>query len=154
MFLKITNILSYIAYFALSFMMFYTTADVIGRTIGFPLPGSYEISGICLAILIAFSMPMVSQEKGHVNIDLLLMKLSEKKRKLINTITRLLCFIVFILLSYILLKIGNELKLTGEVSPTIQVPFYFIVYGVSICCLIESFSYIFDIIKIWKGNMS
>jgi len=44
-------------------------------------------------------------------------------------------------------------KIRG-VSPTLQIPFYPIVYGVGICCLLQSLVLLGDIAKLFRGNMN
>ena len=56
---------------------------------------------------------------------------------------------IFIAIGYNLFSVANEFRMSGEVTPTIQLPFYPVAYGVGVCCFLECFVFIFDIIKVW-----
>ncbi len=137
---------------ALSFMMFLTVADVVGRAGGHPLIGTYEIVALCLALVIGFPIPKVSIERKHVYMEFLLERLPPKGKAVMNTVTRLLCLGLFVLIGYNLFSIGNEFHLSGEVSSTIRIPFFPVAYGVGVCCFLECLVFMYDIVKIWRGD--
>ncbi len=150
--LGVNKVLSYIGGAALTFMMFLTVADVILRAGGRPILGTYEIVAFSLAIVIGFTIPKVSLDRGHVYMEIVLDKVSKRNKAILNTFTRLLCLILFAIIGYNLFLIGNELITSGEVSSTLKLPFYPIAYGVGVCCFIECFVFIFDIVRIWRGE--
>ncbi|MGZ3537542.1 MAG: TRAP transporter small permease [Thermodesulfobacteriota bacterium] len=150
--LRVSKILSYIGAVALTFMMLLTVADVILRAGGRPILGTYEIVAFSLAIVIGFTIPQVSLDRGHVLMEIVLDKVSKRSKTILNTFTRLLCIILFVIIGYNLFSVGNELITSGEVSSTLKLPFYPIAYGVGVCCFIECFVFIFDIIREWRGE--
>jgi len=150
--LRVSKILSYIGGAALTFMMLLTVADVILRAGGRPILGTYEIVSFSLAIVIGFTIPQVSLDRGHVFMEIVLDKVSERAKAILNTFTRILCIILFAVIGYNLFLVGNELVTSGEVSSTLKLPFYPIAYGVGVCCFIECFVFIFDIIREWRGE--
>jgi len=149
---KLGKILSYIGGIALTFMMFLTVADVLLRAGGHPILGTYELVSLSLAIVIGFSIPKVSLDRGHVYMEILLEKLSKRDRAIMNTFTRLLGIILFAIIAYNLMLIGKEFHASGEVSSTLKLPFFPISYFVGICCFIECFVFLFDIVKVWRGQ--
>jgi len=150
--LRVSKILSYIGGAALTFMMLLTVADVILRAGGRPILGTYEIVAFSLAIVIGFTIPQVSLDRGHVYMEIVLDKVSERAKATLNTFTRILCIILFAIVGYNLFLVGNELVTSGEVSSTLKLPFYPIAYGVGVCCFIECFVFIFDIVGVWRGK--
>ncbi len=150
--LGVNKILSYIGGAALTFMMLITVADVILRAGGRPILGTYEIVAFSLAIVVGFTIPKVSLDRGHVYMEIVLDKVSKRNKAILNTFTRVLCLILFAIVGYNLFLIGNELITSGEVSSTLKLPFYPIAYGVGVCCFIECFVFIFDIVRIWRGE--
>ncbi|MGZ3494786.1 MAG: TRAP transporter small permease [Thermodesulfobacteriota bacterium] len=150
--LRVSKILSYIGAVALTFMMLLTVADVILRAGGRPILGTYEIVAFSLAIVIGFTIPQVSLDRGHVLMEIVLDKVSKRSKTILNTFTRLLCIILFAIVGYNLFLIGNELITSGEVSSTLKLPFYPIAYGVGVCSFIECFVFIFDIVREWRGE--
>jgi len=150
--LKISKILSYIGAAALTFMMLLTVADVFMRAGGRPILGTYELVALSLAIVIGFTIPKVSLDRGHVYMEIVLDKLSKRNKAVLNTFTRIMCLILFTIVGYNLFLIGSEFHTSGEVSSTLKLPFFPIPYFVGVCCFVECFVFIFDIIRIWRGE--
>ena len=149
---KVSKILNYVGMAALTFMMFLTVTDVLLRAGGHPLVGTYEVVSISLALVIGFGIPKVSLDRAHVYMEIVLEKLGPQGKAVMNTFTRILCIILFLLIGYNLFSIGNEFHTSGEVSPTIKLPFFPVAYGVGICCFMECLVFVFDIVKIWRGQ--
>jgi len=150
--LRVSKILSHVGGAALTFMMFLTVADVLMRAVGRPILGTYELVSLSLAIVIGFTIPKVSLDRGHVYMEILLEKLSKRDKAIMNTFTRMLGLILFAIIGYNLFLIGNEFRTSGEVSSTLKLPFFPISYFVGVCCFIECFVFMFDIAKIWRGK--
>jgi len=148
----VSKLLNIIAGIAVTVMMLLTVADVLLRAGGHPIIGTYEIVALLLALVIGFGIPQVSLDRGHVYMDFLLEKLSKRGKKVMNTITRLFCIILFLPLGYNLFNVGARFHASGEVSATIKIPFYPVAYGVAVCCLLECCVFIFDIVRIWRGQ--
>ena len=148
----VSKLLNIIAGIAVTVMMLLTVADVLLRAGGHPIIGTYEIVSLLLALVIGFGIPQVSLDRGHVYMDFLLEKLSKRGKKVMNTITRLFCIIFFLPLGYNLFNVGARFHASGEVSATIKIPFYPVVYGVAVCCLLECCVFIFDIVRVWRGE--
>lgn len=148
----VSKVLNSIAGIAVTFMMLLTVADVFLRAGGHPIIGTFEIVALLLGLVIGFGIPQVSLDRGHVYMEFLLEKLSQRGRNLMNTFTRVLCLILFGFIGYNLFNVGARFHASGEVSPTIQIPFYPVAYGVAVCCLLECCVFFFDILKIWKGE--
>jgi TRAP-type C4-dicarboxylate transport system permease small subunit len=146
------KVLNVIGGSALTFMMFLTVADVIMRAFGRPILGTYEIVGLSLALVIGFGIPKVSMDRGHVYMEFVVDKLPKNWKVMMHTFTRVLCIILFIIIGYNLFSVGNEFHTSGEVSPTLKLPFFPVAYGVGVCCFIECLVFVNDIIKIWRGQ--
>ena len=146
------KVLNVIGGSALTFMMFLTVADVIMRAFGRPILGTYEIVGLSLALVIGFGIPKVSMDRGHVYMEFVVDKLPKNWKSIMHTFTRILCIILFIIIGYNLFSVGNEFHTSGEVSPTLKLPFFPVAYGVGVCCFIECLVFVNDIIKIWRGQ--
>ena len=148
----ISSLLNTIAGIAVTFMMLLTVADVLLRAGGRPIIGTFEVVSLLLALVIGFGIPQVSLDRGHVSMDFLLEKLSKKGRRVMNTFTRVLCLALFAFLGCNLFNVGARFHASGEVSATIKIPFYPVAYGVAVCCLLECCVFIFEIVRIWRGE--
>ena len=148
----VSKVLNSIAGVAVTIMMLLTVADVLLRAGGHPIIGTFEIVALLLALVIGFGIPQVSLDKGHVSMEVLLEKLSRKGKRVMNTFTRILCLGLFAFIGINLFNVGARFHASGEVSATIKIPFYPVAYGVAICCLLECCVFIFDIVRIWRGD--
>lgn len=149
---SLSRVLNTIAGIAVTVMMLMTVADVLLRAGGHPIIGTFEIVALLLALVIGFGIPQVSLDRGHVYMDFLTDRLSQKGKNVMNTFTRILCLLLFAFIGFNLFKVGARFHISGEVSPTIKIPFYPVAYGVAVCCLIECCVFLFDIVRIWRGN--
>jgi len=148
----VSKLLNIIAGISVTVMMLMTVADVLLRAGGHPIIGTYEIVALLMAVVIGFGIPQVSLDRGHVYMEFLLQKFSERVKNVVNSMTRVLCLILFAFIGVNLFSVGAGFRASGEVSPTIQLPFYPVAYAVGVCCLLECCVFIFDIVRIWRGQ--
>lgn len=149
---RLSRWLAVVAGAALTFMMLLTVADVTMRAMGRPIMGSYEVVSLTLGLVIGFAIPLVTLNKQHVYMDLLVNSLPGRGRTAIITLTRIMNIVLFVLIGYALFLIGNEFRTSGEVSPTIKLPFYPMAYGIGICCFIQCFVFLYQILESWRGS--
>jgi TRAP-type C4-dicarboxylate transport system permease small subunit len=148
----ISKLLNTIAGIAVTFMILLTVADVLLRAGGHPIIGTFEVVALSLALVIGFAIPQVSLDRGHVAMDFLLVKLPKTGQNVMNTFTRVLSLTFFAFIGYNLFNLGARFHASGEVSPTIKIPFYPVPYGIGVCCLLECFVFLFDIVRIWRHD--
>jgi TRAP-type C4-dicarboxylate transport system permease small subunit len=141
-----------VAQVALTFMMFLTVADVILRYFRRPIVGTYELVAFSGAVVIGFALPLTSWVRGHVDVDIITSKFSQKGRNLINIVTRFLAMGIFYLIGWSLIKYALDLREAKEVSMTLQMPFYPVAYGLGICVLAQCLVLLCDLVKILKGT--
>lgn len=148
----LSRILNTVAGISLTFLMLLTIADVILRSFRRPVVGTYELVAFAGAVVIGFSMPLTSWMRGHIYVDFLILKFSQKTRNIVNITTRCLVIVLFFLIGWNLIKYGIDLQKSGEVSLTLQLPFYPVAYGLGICCFIQCLVLLCDIVKIAGGK--
>ena len=68
-----------------------TVIDVSGRYIRLPLPGTLEISTLCLALSVALTLAHTQALKGNTDVDVLYNYLPPKVKKVTNVFTSFLC---------------------------------------------------------------
>jgi len=149
---QLSRFFNVIAGISITFIVFLTVTDVILRTFRRPIVGTYELVAFSGAIVIGFSLPFTSWLRGHIFVDFLILKFSKKVRNIFNIATRCLVIALFLLIGWNLLKYGMDLQKSGEVSLTLQMPFYPVAYGVGICCFIQCLVMGCDIVKIFGGK--
>jgi TRAP-type C4-dicarboxylate transport system permease small subunit len=144
--------MNYIACFALTVMMALIVIDVLLRAANYPFVGTFEIVSLLMGVVVGFGIPQVSLDRGHVYMEFLVEKFSKKNKNLMNTLTRILCLFLFICIGYNMINIGARFHASGEVSPTIKLPFYPLAYSIAVCCFVECCVFISDIVRIWRGE--
>jgi len=117
-----------------------------------PIAGTYELVAFSGAMVIGFSVPFTSWLRGHIYVDFFIFRFSQKIRNAFNIVTRCMGIFLFLMIGWNLFKYGMDLQRSGEVSLTLQVPFYPVAYGVGICCLIQCLVLLCDILKIFEGK--
>ena len=136
-----------VAGIALIGVMLLIGTDIVGRIFGCPVPGTYEIVSLAGGLIIGLALPATSRAKGHVSTDLLTGKLSEKARTFLAAMTRLVGIVVFLLAGYGMVMMGVRLKVSGEVTAVLALPFYYVAYAIGGAFLIQTlilFTEIFD----------
>jgi len=145
---KISKFLYAVSGVVLVWMMLLTGADVVLRAFGRPITGAYELVAFSGAVVIGFGLPYTSWTRGNVYMMFLIEKLPKQSRDIANVFTRLVGIALFAVIAYNLVVVGMDLRGTGEMSPTLQLPFYPVAYGVGICCFMLCLMLLCDIIKI------
>ena len=136
----------------LTLLMGITVTDVILRSFGRPLLGTFELVAFLGAAVIGFSLPFTSWVRGHIYVDFFIMKLPSKARNTFHLLTRCMGLGLFLLIGWNLIKMGADLSRSGEVSPTLQIPFHPVVYGVGAACFLQSLVLFSDIVKVFRGQ--
>jgi TRAP-type C4-dicarboxylate transport system permease small subunit len=144
----ISRFMNAIAAVGLTFIMLLTTVDVILRLFKSPIVGTYELVAFTGGIIIGFAVPMTSWMRAHVYVDFLVEKLPKSRRNIANIFTRLLGIVFFGIAGANLFKHGYYLYSTHEVTPTLQLPFYPVVFGIGIAFVLQCLVMIGDIVKI------
>jgi TRAP-type C4-dicarboxylate transport system permease small subunit len=133
-------------------MMGITVTDVILRSWGRPLLGTFELVALMGAIVVGFSVPFTSWVRGHIYVDFFLSRLPGQGRKGVQIFTRLLSLGLFAMIAWNLIKMGTDLQRSGEVSLTLQMPFFPIVYAIGACCFVQCLVLVADIVKILENR--
>ena len=149
---KLSRLMNVIAYIALTFIMLLTVSDVVLRSFKHPIIGTFEIVGMVGAIVIGFGIPLTSWVRGLVYVDFFVNKLPAWGKNFTNILTRAICIIIFVVIGYNLCSYATDLLVSGEVTPTRQIPFYPVVYGLGIACFVQCLVLIADIIKVIGDN--
>jgi TRAP-type C4-dicarboxylate transport system permease small subunit len=136
----------WIAGAALTAMMFLTVADVFLRFFKHPIVGTYEVVSLLGAVVIGFAIPQTTIERGHVLMDFITGRLPFGGRRFFHLITRMFAISTFYIIGWNLYKLGNDLRLNGQVSLTLKIPEYPVAYGIAVCCLFECLVLFSDLI--------
>jgi TRAP-type C4-dicarboxylate transport system permease small subunit len=151
----------YISGLAIVLMMVITTTDVCLRfcvtlykifqweflsTLK-PIPGSYDLVALFGSVAAALAMAHTTVESGHVAVSLLVRLLAERTRTLLKLATDILSGFFFAILAWRCFLYARDLKQSGEVSMTMQLPFHPFVYLLAVSALAVTLVFLTAIIK-------
>jgi TRAP-type C4-dicarboxylate transport system permease small subunit len=114
-----------------------------------PLAGTYDLVSLMGAVIAAFAMPYTMVMKGHVAVDLVVRKLSGKKKLAIETVTHVVGILLFLIMVWQCFVLASDMKAAGEVTPTMHLPFYPIVYCMAVCFFVLCLAILVDLLNIW-----
>jgi len=142
---------------ALVGMMLLTSADVILRSLGKPILGCYELVGFLGAVAITLPLAQTTIERAHVAVQLLVIRMSVMGRKIVFIVTSIMSLFLFSMVAFEAVRYGNDMRLSGEVSMTLRMPFWPILYAIGLCaaivgviCIIDSLLTIANRMKPWQ----
>jgi TRAP-type C4-dicarboxylate transport system permease small subunit len=148
----VSRLFNIVAGVSLTFLMLLTITDVILRGFNMPIAGTYEVVALAGAVVIGFSMPRTALMRAHIYVDFLIARFPKAVRNCVNITTRCLVILLFLIIGWNLLQYGSDLQKSGEVSLTLQLPFYPVAYGVGICCFVQCLVTVSDLAKILGGT--
>ena len=160
---RLIQYMYYVAGGAIVLMMLLTCVDVFLRLVvtiygkyrwpilaGIqPTPGTYELVCFLGASAAAFAMAHTTLEAGHVAVSLIVQLLSEKLQAGFKIVTSSLSFMLFALISWHSVVYARKLAQSGEVSMTLQLPYYPFVYGLAFAAFAVCLVLAMTIINEW-----
>jgi TRAP-type C4-dicarboxylate transport system permease small subunit len=85
-----------------------------------------------------------------MGIDLLYVKFPKNIKKMNNIILSLISSLFFSITAWECYLYGNELKKTGEVSATLEISTYYIVYAISFACAVLALTLLVQFLNLFK----
>jgi TRAP-type C4-dicarboxylate transport system permease small subunit len=140
--------------FCLTAMMLITCVDVVGRFFNTPILGAVEFVGFFFTLTTAFALPYTHQMDAHIGVELVVTMLPQKHQELLRLITTLTSFLLFCLVTWRMTIYADTIHQSGEVSMTLKLPEYLIIYVVALCFLVFSLILIQDVLKLIKKSKS
>lgn len=128
-------------------MIAITCLDVILRRLGSSIPGAYDLVRLAGGVTIAASLPLTTAVKGHVAIEYFFHRLAKKGRIIVDSLMRLLQLSGFIIASWAFAIKGINLFKEGEVTPTLQIPVFWLSWLVALMSLITAVITLYHLIR-------
>ncbi len=111
-----------------------TCANITIRIFSVPISGTFELMGYFGAVAAALSLGYTQIRKGHIFVDIVYNVFPHKLQRLLSFINSVVCFCFFALIAQQLVKWGNTLRSTGQVSETLNFEYYPFVFAVALGC--------------------
>ena len=129
---QLASLFNNIAAAAVAVMMMLTCLDVILRLFRHPIPGTYEIVSMLGAVFVSFSLARTSVDQGHIAVDFLVQRFPKRIQQAIEACNSIVCALLFTVIAYQCLIYAGDLKASGEVSMTLQLPIHPFVLGMAL----------------------
>jgi len=130
---RLVGLLAGIAGLAVAAMILLTCVDVVGRRLGYPLKGAYDLVEVLGAITITGALPYTTACRGHVSIEFLPHKLSSRGRIVLSTLVALVFLAVFAFLTWRFVQYGIELKANNQGMVTLRWPIFWLAHWMALC---------------------
>ena len=139
--------INWVAGIALVGIVLLTCANIIGRLVDKPIPGAFDNTQFFAVVVAAFAMAYTQVQKGHVPVEVVTERLSERARAILATITSPFLVALAVLATWQSAVYASEKWAVGEVSGTVYIPFYPYIYGMAFCFAVLTLVFITDFLS-------
>lgn len=138
--------------FVLVTVMLLTGCDIVGRIFKVPIPGAFEVAAFAGGLVVGLSIPMSTRMKEQVRIEALTERFPRSIRLTLETITRLVGALFLFGVSYALVQMGNDLRVSGELSAVLGLPFYCVAYAMGFSFIVAAMVLVRQSMMIWGSE--
>lgn len=148
---SVCQVFHWIAGAMLMAMMCLTCADVVLRVVYRPILGTFEIVGFLGCVVVSFAIAYTTAVRGHIAVELVVSRLPPRAQAIVDSITQTVGIVLFSLVAWQSILYASDLQLAGEVSQTLKVPYFPLIYGVALGCVLICLVLLADLIKSLAG---
>jgi TRAP-type C4-dicarboxylate transport system permease small subunit len=131
----------------LGMMILLTCANIFLRIVWVPIKGTFELMGYCGAVIMAFALGYTQIGRGHIAVDVLVLRFSHRTRRILMGINAFICTIFFAIVTWQIAKYATTLWKTGELTETLRIIYYPFVYSVALGCATLSLVFLTDLLR-------
>lgn len=142
-----------LACLALLVMAVVTCLDILLRVVGLPQKGAYDVVRITGALAIACALPLTTALKGHVAIEYFFHRMNRFWRTTIDALMRVLMIVGFVAAALGCCRYGLRLFKSGDVSPTLEVPLFWIPWVIAAAFVVTALTVVFHLVNPTKELM-
>jgi TRAP-type C4-dicarboxylate transport system permease small subunit len=132
----------------LAAMILLSCSNIFLRIVWVPVKGTYELMGFFGAVVTAFALGYTQSKRGHIGIDIVVMRFSAKAQRILHGINYLICMVFFSIAGRQIAKWAGILRQTGEVTETLRIVFYPFTYGVALGCFALALVLLVDFLRV------
>lgn len=143
----VSKVCDKIAQAGLFAMLLLTTSNIVLRKFGKPIYGAYDYVCFISTIVVAFAIAHCAVKKGHTQVELLVARFPRRVQGVVDSITGILSFGIFSLITWQSIALGNDMRRAGELSMTSLEPFYPYIYAIAFGCALLCLVILVDVMK-------
>lgn len=133
--------------FGVLFMMLVTCLDIILRRFGSAIPGAYDLVRLGGGVTIAAALPLTTAVKGHVAIEYFFHRMGRSGRLVVDSAMRSVQIALFIFATFAFTRYGARLLSSGEVTPTLGCPVFWLAWLIALSCLLTALVSLFHLVR-------
>jgi TRAP-type C4-dicarboxylate transport system permease small subunit len=116
---------------ALLLLVLLATGNVAMRLFHVPFAGTYEIVSFLGALVTAGALAHTQRRKDHIMVDIVTDRFPPLAKRLLDAVSDGLAALLFGIAAWQVYQWGEKLRVSGELSETLQLRYYPFVYGVA-----------------------
>ncbi|MDR2850273.1 MAG: TRAP transporter small permease [Verrucomicrobiota bacterium] len=125
--------------------------NVVCRLAGHPVSASYELSGLCGALIAALALADTQRRRGHVELDLFTRLYPRGARRWVGAFNVFAGAVLVFLLGCQLANRAGVLLRAGELSETLKLPYPWLMYGAAFGLFLLAASFVADCVLLVSG---
>ena len=129
----ISEKINWAAGFAICGMVVLVCADIVMRLLVQAIYGAFEVTNWLAALAAAFAVAYIQTQRGHVPVDILVVRLSERGRAIVSSITSPIMVGLSGIITWQCVEFGIYMWRGGEISQILKFPYHFLLYAVALC---------------------
>jgi len=150
---KLSRFMDAVAGWGIVAVMALTVFNILTRRlVGWSILGISEYVSVLMALVIGSSVAYCALMDGHIRVEVFVQKLPGAVKRIITAVSGIISFIFFTFVSWQLIKYGNRIRVSGEVTSTAEIHFYPFIYIVAFGVFILSIVNLIQAIKMLKGS--
>jgi TRAP-type C4-dicarboxylate transport system permease small subunit len=128
-------------------MMGVVFINVVFHSFWHPIFGAYEITGFLEVILISFSIGYCATKKGHIAVSLIEDRIPKRMLSVLDSIVAILGTGLYLVLAWQCYLYAKTVAHTGELSISLEIPFYPLIFAIAFGFLMLALVLITDLFK-------
>jgi TRAP-type C4-dicarboxylate transport system permease small subunit len=138
---------NWISCIAVLLMMCVVCANVVLRFFDSPILGAFEYVTLISSVMISFGLAHTGVIKGHVAVDLVMQRFSERTQAVVNSIITIVTFSIFGIVTWWLAKFAYHNYKLNIATETMEIPLHPFIFVISFGCLVFLFVLLNEIIN-------
>jgi TRAP-type C4-dicarboxylate transport system permease small subunit len=139
--------LNWVGAAALIIMLILVCGNILGRVFSHPIKGVFELVGFLGGALSACAMGFTQMRRGHISVEIVIIRVRPRIRAIIESITSIISVVLFALIAWQHAEFATATWKAGEVSETLKIPFFHLIYGVAFGCAVFCLVLLVDFFK-------
>ena len=133
-------------------MFLISLTDIVGtKAFNLPVPGSFELIGFFMAMMIPFAMGLTKQLGRHIKVEIFTDRLPASLKKGIDSTVSLILFCFFAVLVWQIVLFGLSIRKVGEYSQTLHIHLDYFIFVIAFALIPACLVSLLDFLQLLKG---